>query len=60
MQGKNLRHMRHHVHCQNLRGVIGYYPINNNVCQTEQDERIKTIDSKTIVEKKHKFAFGQR
>ena len=50
---QDLRHMRHHVHCQNLHGVIGYYPINNNVCQTEQDERIKTIDSKTIVEKKN-------
>ena len=48
---QDLRHMRHHVHCQNLHGVVGYYPINNTICQTEQNDTIQTIDSKTIVEK---------
>ena len=27
---QDLRHMRHHVRCQDLNGVIGYYP---QVCQ---------------------------
>ena len=29
---QDLRHMRHHVHCQDIHGVIGYYPMSNTIC----------------------------
>ena len=34
---QDLRHMRHHVHCQDLHGVVGYYPLTNKVCSEDQN-----------------------
>ena len=50
---QDLRHMRHHVHCQNLHGVVGYYPSNGNICSPDQNGTAETINSKTAVEKIH-------
>ena len=34
---QDLRHMRHHVHCQNLHGVVGYKPMYTHCCPVEKN-----------------------
>ena len=55
---QDIRHMRHHVHCQDLHGVVGYYPMNNNFCLSNQGNDIKVVDSKTVVEKNTQVLLG--
>ena len=50
--------MRHHVHCKNLHGVVGYYPSNGNVCLPDQNGTAQIIDSKAIVEKNTQVLLG--
>ena len=50
--------MRHHVHCQNHHGVVGYYPQHNNVCSINEDVRAEIMDSKNIVERHTQFHLG--
>ena len=55
---QDLRHMRHHIHCQDLHGVVGYYPLHNNICSNEDNEKIDVIDSKAIVKKNTQVLLG--
>ena len=50
--------MRHHAHCQNLHGVVGYYPSNGNIYSPDQNGTAEIIDSKTIVEKNTQVLLG--
>ena len=55
---QDLRHMRHHIHCQDLHGVIGYYPLGNNICNQDGSGQAEVIDSKFIVERNTQVVLG--
>ena len=55
---QTLRHMRHHVHCQDHHGVVGYSFENNYCCETGTDNPINVINSDSIVEKNTKVLMG--
>ena len=40
---QDLRNMRHHIHCQDLNGVIGYYP---QVCQVCEEINVNSLGNK--------------
>ena len=54
----DLVHMRHHVHCQDLHGVVGYYPQHNNNSSIERNGTEKVINSNNIVERNTEVILG--
>ena len=56
---QDLRHMRHHVHCQDLHGVVGYHTLTNKFCLEDQNGKAEIIDSNVVVEKNTQVLLGR-
>ena len=55
---QSLRDMRNHVHCQDLHGVIGYYPLHYNDYSINQDIGQKRLNSDSVVQKNIQALLG--
>ena len=55
---QDLRHMRHHVHCQNHHGVIGYKHKYTHCCPVGEKNPKDIINTNNIVQKNTTVLFG--